>query len=171
MSLMSLEHQGLHPVKIGGKGNSQFSSLMSFTMPPCHVPSGWRFFLKLGPWFLLLGSLDHDLSLCYQIWGEYEYANMHTYITYNIAHIYSYISYSLICNTTFSRGCIAIVFSHEKSTSQEIIQVWPIYKFLVLASRRHLGSDISCEDCIAITSHVCLQCRSSSCPWVSCFFF
>lgn len=52
MSLMSLEHQGLHPVKIGGKGNSQFSSLMSFTMPPtemCHVPSGWRFFFKLGP--------------------------------------------------------------------------------------------------------------------------
>ena len=45
-----------------------------------------------------------------------EYANMHTY---NIAHIYSYISYSLICNTTSSFRCIAIVFSHEKSTSQQ----------------------------------------------------
>lgn len=75
--------------------------------------------------------------------------------TYNIAHIYSYISYKLICNTTSSFGCIACsCFLMKSPLPNKTIQVWPIYKFLVLASRRHLGSDISCEDCIAITSHV-----------------
>ena len=44
MSLMSLEHQGLHPVKLEGKVPLPMSHEMSFTMPP----SGWLFF-KLGP--------------------------------------------------------------------------------------------------------------------------
>ena len=73
------------------------------------------FFFNLVPDFSCLYLEDHDLRLMLLAYLRLaEYANMHTY---NIAHIYSYISYSLICNKTSSFRCIAIVFSHEKSTS------------------------------------------------------
>ena len=101
------------PCEIGGKGNSQWvmkcpsrcrplkkvSSPQKKNSAKCAMYLLAGVFLKLGPWFLLLvlGSrlelmLLADLRLA-------EYANMHTY---NIAHIYiySYISYSLICNET-----------------------------------------------------------------------